>query len=102
MNASRRSTRAAFPARPGARSGIAGALRDLRRRPRARLWRDVDVDADAAFAIMSVAKPFVFALVSRTFGPEETRRRAEVNATGCRSTPWRAVAVRVRARHARV
>ena len=31
---------------------------------------------------MSVAKPFVFALVCATFGPEELRRRIGVNATG--------------------
>ena len=39
-------------------------------------------DADVEFAIMSVAKPFVFALVCAAFGPEEMRRRIGVNATG--------------------
>jgi glutaminase len=39
-------------------------------------------DADAEFTIMSVAKPFVFALVCAALGPEEMRRRIGVNATG--------------------
>jgi glutaminase len=39
-------------------------------------------DADAGFTIMSVAKPFVFAAVCATIGPEEIRRRLGVNATG--------------------
>jgi glutaminase len=39
-------------------------------------------DADVEFTIMSVAKPFVFALVCATFGPEEVRRKVGVNATG--------------------
>ncbi|MEU4216914.1 glutaminase A [Actinoplanes sp. NPDC026623] len=39
-------------------------------------------DADYGFTIMSVAKPFVFALVCATLGPEEMRRRLGVNATG--------------------
>jgi glutaminase len=39
-------------------------------------------DADVEFTIMSVAKPFVFALVCATFGPEEMRRRVGANATG--------------------
>ena len=39
-------------------------------------------EADVEFTIMSVAKPFVFALVCATFGPEEVRRRVGVNATG--------------------
>ena len=39
-------------------------------------------DADHGFAIMSVAKPFVFALVCETAGAEEIRRRMGVNATG--------------------
>lgn len=38
------------------------------------------------FSIMSVAKPFVFALVRAALGAEETRRRIGVNATGRRST----------------
>jgi glutaminase len=32
-------------------------------------------DADHGFAIMSVAKPFVFALVCQALGPEEVRDR---------------------------
>lgn len=39
-------------------------------------------DADIPFPIMSVAKPFVFALVSEAIGAEEVRRRVGVNATG--------------------
>ena len=39
-------------------------------------------DAEVEFTIMSVAKPFVFALVCATFGPEEMRSRVGVNATG--------------------
>jgi glutaminase len=39
-------------------------------------------DAEAEFAIMSVAKPFVFALVCQSLGPDETRRKIGANATG--------------------
>ena len=39
-------------------------------------------DADAEFTIMSVAKPFVLALVCQVIGPDEVRRRLGVNATG--------------------
>ena len=39
-------------------------------------------DAGYGFAVMSVAKPFVFALVCQALGPEEVRRRVGVNATG--------------------
>jgi glutaminase len=39
-------------------------------------------DADHGFAVMSVAKPFVFALVCQALGPEEARDRLGVNATG--------------------
>jgi glutaminase len=39
-------------------------------------------DADYGFAIMSVAKPFVFALVCQALGPEEARERLGANATG--------------------
>ena len=39
-------------------------------------------DAELRFAIMSVAKPFVFALVCQALGPEEVRERLGVNATG--------------------
>ena len=39
-------------------------------------------DARADFTIMSVAKPFVFALVCEALGPEETRERVGVDGTG--------------------
>ena len=39
-------------------------------------------DADHEFSIMSVSKPFVFALVCQALGHEETRRKLGVNATG--------------------
>ena len=39
-------------------------------------------DADVEFSIMSVAKPFVFALVCDVLGPDEVRERVGVNATG--------------------
>jgi len=39
-------------------------------------------DAEVEFTIMSVAKPFVFALACQALGPEEIRRRIGVNATG--------------------
>jgi glutaminase len=39
-------------------------------------------DAGYRFTIMSVAKPFVFALICQALGPEEARRRLGVNATG--------------------
>lgn len=39
-------------------------------------------DYDHDFTIMSVSKPFVFALVCATLGPNEVRERIGVNATG--------------------
>jgi glutaminase len=39
-------------------------------------------DAEREFTIMSVSKPFVFALVCEAVGPEEARRKLGVNATG--------------------
>jgi len=39
-------------------------------------------DADYEFAIMSVSKPFVFALVCQSLGPEEARGLLGVNSTG--------------------
>jgi glutaminase len=39
-------------------------------------------DAEFEFSIMSVSKPFVFALVCQLLGPEEVRRKLGVNATG--------------------
>jgi glutaminase len=39
-------------------------------------------DADVAFTIMSVAKPFTFALVCDVLGADEIQRRVGVNATG--------------------
>jgi glutaminase len=39
-------------------------------------------DVDHEFTLMSVSKPFVFALVCERLGPDELRRRIGVNATG--------------------
>ena len=39
-------------------------------------------DADYEFSIMSVSKPFVFALVCQAVGAEEAREKLGVNATG--------------------
>lgn len=39
-------------------------------------------DAECEFAIMSVSKPFIFALVCELLGPQEVRDRIGVNATG--------------------
>jgi glutaminase len=39
-------------------------------------------DAEHEFAIMSVSKPFVFALVCQALGPGEVREKLGVNATG--------------------
>ena len=39
-------------------------------------------DAEVPFTIMSVAKPFTFALVCDVLGPDEIQRRVGVNATG--------------------
>lgn len=39
-------------------------------------------DADVAFSIQSISKPFVFALVCQALGGGEARRRIGVNATG--------------------
>jgi glutaminase len=39
-------------------------------------------DADHEFTIMSVSKPFVFALVCELLGPDEARERLGVNSTG--------------------
>ena len=39
-------------------------------------------DVDYEFSIMSVSKPFLFALVCETIGPEESRARLGANATG--------------------
>jgi glutaminase len=39
-------------------------------------------DADHEFTIMSVSKPFVFALVCEALGPEQVREKIGVNATG--------------------
>jgi glutaminase len=39
-------------------------------------------DADYSFSIMSVSKPFVFALVCQALGPEVVRARVGVNSTG--------------------
>jgi len=39
-------------------------------------------DAEVRFTVMSVAKPFTFALVCDVLGPDEIQRRVGVNATG--------------------
>ncbi len=39
-------------------------------------------DSDYEFTIMSVSKPFIFALVCELLGPEEVREKIGVNATG--------------------
>ena len=39
-------------------------------------------DADHEFTIMSVSKPFVFALVCELIGPDRARERLGVNSTG--------------------
>jgi glutaminase len=39
-------------------------------------------DIDYEFSIMSVSKPFVFALICETIGPEEARTKLGANATG--------------------
>jgi glutaminase len=39
-------------------------------------------DVDCEFTIMSVSKPFLFALVCETIGPEEARAKLGANATG--------------------
>ena len=39
-------------------------------------------DAEHEFSIMSVSKPFVFALVCELIGPEEARAKLGANATG--------------------
>ena len=48
----------------------------------ARGTRHAAGDADVEFSIMSVAKPFVFALVCDALGPGVLRRRVGVDATG--------------------
>jgi hypothetical protein len=39
-------------------------------------------DVDYEFSIMSVSKPFLFALICETIGPEEPRAKLRANATG--------------------
>jgi glutaminase len=39
-------------------------------------------DAEHEFSIMSVSKPFLFALVCQSLGPEEARQKLGVNSTG--------------------
>ena len=41
-------------------------------------------DADYEFTIMSVSKPFIFALVCQALGVEDVRQKIGVNATGRR------------------
>jgi glutaminase len=45
-----------------------------------RVYRAGDIDYE--FSIMSMSRPFVFALVCETIGPEEARDRLGANATG--------------------
>ena len=49
-------------------------------------------DAGHGFAIMSVAKPFVFALVCQALGPEEVRRRVARGPGAPRGAPRRGAA----------
>lgn len=49
-------------------------------------------DAEVGFTIMSVAKPFTFALVCDVLGPDEIQRRIGVNATGLPFNALEAVA----------
>jgi glutaminase len=46
-------------------------------------------DSKHEFAIMSVAKPFVFALVCQILGAEPVRQKLGVNATGLATAPSR-------------
>ena len=55
-------------------------------------------DADHEFSIMSVSKPFVFALICQRMGAEEARNRLGVNATGL---PFNALAAIERAQDGR-
>ena len=55
-------------------------------------------DADVEFTIMSVAKPFVFALVCEAFGADEIRRWVGANATGL---PFNSVTAVERGAHGR-
>ena len=63
-----------------ARAGAGRPFRRLRRRHRRRVY--AVGDADHAFAIMSVSKPFVFALVCDADRRRRARERLGVNATG--------------------
>ncbi len=55
-------------------------------------------DSDVEFTIMSVAKPFVFALVAQALGPETSRATLGVNATGL---PFNSLAAVERTSHGR-
>jgi glutaminase len=48
-------------------------------------------DSDHSFSIMSVSKPFVFALVCEVLGPEAARQRLGVNATGLKFNALEAI-----------
>jgi glutaminase len=48
-------------------------------------------DSDHSFSIMSVSKPFVFALVCEVLGAEAARRRLGVNATGLKFNALEAI-----------
>ena len=66
---------------PGARRGAGRALRHLRRRHQRRASTR-PATPTLEFTIMSVSKPFVFALVCEALGAERARERLGVNATG--------------------
>ena len=44
-------------------------------------------DTDYPFSIMSVSKPFVFAMVCQSIGAEQAREKLGANAPGYRSIP---------------
>src|SRR5262245_65337831 len=52
-------------------------------------------DTDHEFSIMSVSKPFLFALICQLLGAEEARKKLGSNATGLRSIPLPASNVRL-------
>ena len=45
-------------------------------------------DTDHAFSIMSVSKPFVFALVCQSIGAEQAREKLGANSTGLPLIVW--------------
>ena len=70
---------------PGAGEGAARAVRHLRRRRHGNVY--AVGDAEHEFSIMSVSKPFVFALVCQALGAERGARSGSASTPpGCRST----------------